>query len=703
MHVELLNPPSPRSAFERGDRPESHHSKNYRRDIDGLRAIAVASVVAYHARLFLFHGGYVGVDIFFVISGYLIGAHVYKDVRHDRFSIGAFYRLRAKRILPALFVVLFFCYALAVLVLDGPELRNFGQYAVATVGSASNMLAWLKSGYFAAGAGQNPLLMTWSLGVEEQFYVIFPLLMLFFGRIGRGKLLAATIAVTLLSFALSVVGMHRNPTATFYLLPTRAWELSVGIFLAIYEADRPVERLYGGGRFANLSGLLGLALLVTSIVAYTGNTVFPGVAAAVPVLGSALILISSKGWVNRFLLSSRPFVFLGLVSYSWYLWHWPLLSFASIATDHPISKISGAAIGLVSLGIAWVSYRFVEQPFRKSETPTAPLLIRYAGLCIVTLLPALAFVALKGWPQRFPELTAIEQQSGILSEDTCLVGFGVAAPDLSKHCVPEDDPRDGVALLGDSHAGALGEALREMTAAANLKLYQITKSACPPLQGVTRLMPNHPAHARECADFNARALEIVRRDRTVNTVVLAGYWSVTFGERSPGSRYQPIGQTSPATPTESAANLSRGLSDLIAGFHSSGKRVLVIKDDPLFAFDPVRRLRSSFIPVRATMARLVQPGYKMEATVPRHELVSREDDIASAIVEQAAGTSATIFDLKKNLCDREVCIVYADGRLFYVDAEHLSISGATRALQGLPLPTISLAASPELATERPAN
>ena len=659
--------------------------KNYRRDIDGLRAIAVFSVVAYHAGLTLFHGGYVGVDIFFVISGYLIGAHVYKDVLHDRFSIAAFYQRRAKRILPALFVVLLFCYVMSLLVLDASELKTFGEYAVATVGSASNILAWLKASYFAAGADQNPLLMTWSLGVEEQFYVIFPLLMLFFGRMGRSKLYYATITVIALSLGLSIFGLLKNPTATFYLLPTRAWELAVGILLAVHETDRPAEKLYASGRFANLTGLLGLALLLYPIFFYTETTPFPGLTAAVPVLGSALILISPGGWVNRFLLSSKPFVFLGLVSYSWYLWHWPLLSFARIAADQPISRVAASLIGLASLGIAWLSYRFVEQPFRKSVTPIAPLLRKYAVLCVLMLMPGLALIAMKGWPQRFPQLAAVERKSGIAPDDICLVDYGVSSPNLSKHCVPKDDARDGVALLGDSHAGALGEALREMTGAQSLKFYQLTKSSCPPLEGVTRLMPNHPGHARECATYNAKALEIVRNDPHIKTVVIAGYWSVPFAEESSGSRYQRIGQTVPATHDQSVQNLSRGLSDIIADLRASGKRVLVVKDDPLFAFDPVRRLRWSMIPVRGMMARILMPGTNADGSVPRNEILSGNADMAEATVVQAVGTSATLFDLKKNLCDAQSCVYYAGNELLYADPQHLSIAGALHALQGLSL------------------
>jgi peptidoglycan/LPS O-acetylase OafA/YrhL len=687
LTMQVIERPAAVSTPTFDPRNSPRQTPAYRPDIDGLRALAVTSVVAYHAGLV--PGGYIGVDIFFVISGYLIGSHVYKDVRQNRFSLAAFYRRRAKRILPALFTVLLVCYAIALCVLDAPEIKSFAEYAVAAVLSASNILAWLKAGYFAAGADQNPLLMTWSLGVEEQFYLIFPLLMLLFGKMGRKKLLIATITVTLLSLALSIVRILKNPTATFYLLPTRAWELSVGILLAMHEVDRPREKLYAAGRFANSFGLLGLALLVFSIAAYTSSTPFPGIAAVVPVLGSALILISPTGRVNRLLLSSPPFVFLGLLSYSWYLWHWPLLSFARIASDRPVPTLTASIIALLSLAPAWCSWRFIEQPFRKSKAPSARLLRSYAILGALMLIPGLVLVAMKGWPQRFPQLSAIEQRSGIRLNHPCLVDYGAASPNLSPYCVPKEDRRNGVALLGDSHAGSLGEALREMANLAGLKLYEMTKTSCPPLLGVTRRMPNHRGHDRECASFNAKTLDLVRRDRRIQTVVLAGYWSAPFAAETTGERYILDGQISPATPAESSANLGRGLKAMVAALCSSGKNVVIVKDDPLLAFDPVRRLRWSLIPARRAMAGALMPGTHAGGSVPGSEIETREDDIASAIIDQSAGTAARIFDLRKNLCDHRSCYFYADGLLLYADSQHLSLAGARRALHGLPMASTS--------------
>lgn len=666
--------------------PIEQKAMGYRRDIDGLRAIAVTSVVAYHAGSKFCPGGYIGVDVFFVISGYLIGAHVYRDVKRGRFSIANFYQRRVKRILPALFAVLLFCYAVAAFLLDAPELHTFAENAIATVGSASNILVWLKVNYFAAGANQNPLLMTWSLGVEEQFYLVFPLVMMLFARMGRRKLLFAILSVTALSLMLSAVSVAKYRNATFYLLPTRAWELSIGVLLAIYEDGRPLNKLYGAGRFANWLGIFGLVLLAYPILRYSEATLFPGMAAILPVLGAAFILASPGGWVNRHLLSAKPFVFLGLVSYSWYLWHWPLLSFAHIVSDHEIKVSVTLTIAFVSLLAAWCSYRFVEQPFRSSQTPTVPLLRKYALLCILMVLPGLLIIARKGFPARFPELAAIEQRSEIRTNgNSCIVDYGVSSPTLSEHCIPVHDDRSGVALLGDSHAGAIGDALRSLAHEQNMKMYEMTKGSCPPLVGVTRRMPNHPGHSMECSLFNEKAFEIVRNDPRIKIVWLTGYWSAPFVEESEGARFITDGNTSPVTPEESSANLRLGLSSAIAELNAAGKQVMVLKDVPLLRFDPVRRLRSDFIPARGYLSRRISGGGDSTGSVPLGEVETPEGARASSIVDAAVGHSAEVLDLRRNFCDAASCTFYANGLLFYVDPQHLSLAGADRALSGIRL------------------
>lgn len=652
----------------------------YRPDIDGLRSIAILSVVAFHAEIPMFSGGYVGVDIFFVISGYLIGAHIYREVTEGRFSIASFYQRRAKRILPPLFVVLLFCYAISLLLLDPAEIKEFAQYVVATILSASNILAWKKASYFAGGSSQHPLLMTWSLGVEEQFYLVLPLMMLWLRRVSQRKVLLFTGVAIVASLCLSVVGLYGASTATFYLLPTRAWELAAGVMLAVYETGQREESLYKAGRFANITGSMGLALLLWPVFSYGKMTLFPGIDAVPPVAGSMLIIISRKGWVNRLLLSSKPLVAVGLVSYSWYLWHWPLLSFANISVDRPISPIVGGTIGLFSLGIAWLSYRFVEQPFRKSRTAPLPLLRKYGVACLLMLLPAVAILALKGWPGRFPKLAAIETKSHIEHRDVCLASYGATAPNLSPYCAPEAGTRSAIALLGDSHAAALGPAIRAMASQNGLDFFEMTKSSCPPLKGVTRWMPDHRRHASECAVFNAKVLRFVQSHPHIRTVVLAGYWSSPLIDEPLGYHYQKVNGSGAASPAENAADLREGLNALIEDLEFAGKRVIVIQDTPRFDFDPLNAVRMTGIPARRAVAALLTHDVSRPGWVWKNQTAAKEDEAAALLVQSALTPETQIYDPKNSLCVQEKCFYEKDGLLLYSDPQHISGAGSFVAL-----------------------
>ena len=329
----------------RSDPGDQQRAIKYRPDIDGLRALAVISVLAYHCAPSWVKGGYIGVDVFFVISGYLIGALVYKEIRAGSFSIAEFYKRRAKRILPALFGVLIFCYVAGLLMLSPWELQMFSREAFASITSSSNFYFWRSVHYFHPDAWQRPLLMTWSLGVEEQFYIVFPLLMIsLHGKRWRAQLCGIG-AVAMLSLAASGWAAQHYPWFEFYMLPTRAWELAAGVLLAVYEANRLREK-----RSLPLPATHGISLLGVGLILVADVETLSGEAGRLlGVAGALLVIVSRDGIANR-LLSCRPIVFIGLVSYSWYLWHWPMFSFAHIASSSDISVRAGIAIGLLSFG-----------------------------------------------------------------------------------------------------------------------------------------------------------------------------------------------------------------------------------------------------------------------------------------------------------------------------------------------------------------
>jgi len=665
---------------------ENHPGRTYRPDVDGLRAVAILSVVAYHAGIRTVSGGFVGVDIFFVISGYLITSVICADIDRGRFSIAKFYARRAKRILPALFSVMLACYVLAVLLLSPVELKTFANNAFATILSFSNIVFWLKSGYFAAKAELNPLLMTWSLGVEEQFYLFFPLLMLFLSTFVKKKRVVALALLMLVSLALSVWGTRNYPAATFFLLPTRAWELAVGALVAIRETDQPGIWNAIGSRLANALSILAVGLLAIPVFLYSRNTIFPGLAASLPVAGAALLVMTPNSWINRNALSSRPMVFVGLVSYSWYLWHWPLLSFARILSDR-ISVWTGITIALLSLLMAVATHRLIEQPFRRSSSENKEILRRYAALSVVMVIPLIVIHTSDGWPARFPGLSEVEATGVALQTDPCLALYGKSAPNLSAECAPVSSTNvPGVALLGDSHAAALAGALRNLGRSTGFRLFELTKSACPALIDVTHLMPDHPWHDRECAAFNKKTLEQVQRDKSIKIVILAGFWSAPFIYERQGERFIVDAQPGRSvSPTESRENLKRGLQDTVQALQSSGKTVIVLKDNPIFDFDPVGRVRERFIKPRMFLAKLLQPSRPtQDYSEPKTEFDPIYDNEASTIIDGvAAADNAATFDLKKTLCDEKSCYFYDGKSLLYEDSQHLSLAGAERGLAGL--------------------
>lgn len=651
----------------------------YRRDIDGLRAIAILSVVLFHAGVPGLNGGFVGVDVFFVISGYLIGAHVYADIRRHRFRITEFYRKRAKRILPALLVVLGFCEFAGLLVLSPEELMMLSRYCIATVASSANILAWAKSGYFASGADQNPLLMAWSLGVEEQFYIFFPLLMLVLGGIRRRLTLILFAGITLVSLTMCWWITMRNPSAAFYLLPTRAWELAVGVFLAIYEDGRDPLELYRQQKFANLWSILGIALIIFAVLRFDQHTSFPGLAAALPVFGSAMLIASPASLVNRIVLGSAPFVFVGSISYSLYLWHWPLLSLAHIISDQPISVSVGCAIAAISLVCAWCSYRWIEQPFRRSATPSIPLLFRYAMLCVLLALPAVVFHSLKGIPGRFVPMAGLESAREDIARD-CV---GEKDPVESISCINRNDPRPAVALIGDSHAAAIAPAVADLAEQSGFKLYRIFKYSCPPLIGVAGVLET-PTAFRACLDFNAKTMKILTSDPSVRIVIMTAYWA---GPEIDHVAYVTANQVGTVPSEEvSEANLERGLNDTLARLRAAGKKVIIVQDVPVFTFDPVRRTISEYIPVRRYIGQKLFGWQATEGVAAKEETYIGPQLTSARILQKiAAAHRVAVFDPEINLCAEEECRFLQDKNLLYGDKQHVTRLGARLALIGLDL------------------
>ena len=337
----------------------------YRAEIDGLRALAVLPVILFHAGFEQFSGGFVGVDVFFVISGYLITTIIISEMAEGKFSIINFYERRARRILPALFFVMAVCIPFAWFWLVPSDLVEFGHSLIAVSTFSSNFLFWSEAGYFGGPAELKPLLHTWSLAVEEQYYILFPIFILLTWRLGIKWMLIILSFIFILSLGVAQWGAYKIPSANFYLLPTRGWELLIGVFIAFYLK----YNIYIKSYLANqLLSLLGFSMIIYSIIVFNASTPFPSLYALIPTIGTGLVILCAipQTTIHK-LLSIKFIVGIGLISYSAYLWHQPILAFAIHATAAEMNDLIVIMLCLSSLFFGWFSWRFIERPFREKS------------------------------------------------------------------------------------------------------------------------------------------------------------------------------------------------------------------------------------------------------------------------------------------------------------------------------------------------
>jgi len=399
----------------------------YRADIDGLRAVAVLSVIVFHAFPGRLTGGFAGVDVFFVISGFLISTIIFENLDRGTFSFGEFYGRRIRRIFPALIVILIASYAFGWWVLLGDEYEQLGKHIAAGAGFVSNIAFWREAGYFDNAAATKPLLHLWSLGVEEQFYIVWPLL-LWIAWKRRFNFLLVTIAIAMASLYLNARELLRDPAAAFYLPHIRFWELSSGGALAwlfLNKRDAFIVTKAGGHALANLLSVAGVALLAYGFWRINASLHYPGKWTMIPVLGTILLVATPGAWINRVVLSNRAVVWIGLISYPLYLWHWPLLSFARIAEGGVPARNIRLACVMLSVVLAWLTYRFVERYLRlgaHARTKIAALAL------IMFVVGGVGYATLRahGLPGRLPEfvLTSPEYRcpDGHMDNDVCKIG-----------------------------------------------------------------------------------------------------------------------------------------------------------------------------------------------------------------------------------------------------------------------------------------
>jgi peptidoglycan/LPS O-acetylase OafA/YrhL len=629
----------------------------------------------------------------FVISGYLIGGHIFYELLTSRFSYLQFYRRRAKRILPAFYVVLAFSILAALILLSPFEVVDFGRYAMAATLSASNILLGREAGnYFAAKNELNPMLMTWSLGVEEQFYAVIPVLMVLLARIRRSFLLLAIIAVCILSFLYACYEIKSQPQAAFYSLPARAWELGIGIALAVAELNK--KRSLLSKPLAQWVSLTGIALMLCPMAMLTKASLLPGAAALPSVLGTALVIAVPASWINRYLLSLPPLVFIGRISYSWYLWHWPILSFFRIISGGSLPRAAVALAIAASLGAAIATYYVIEQPFRRSSRAAAPLLFRYAIVSLVAFAVCVSIWSSRGISERYPKLAKTEEANEnldlALASDPCMLSWDKDNPNLSQACYDASGAHRVVALWGDSHAGALASALRNSADAQLYGFAQFTRSGCPPLIGASMYYAGRPFSGNEsCFVYNRKVANLLNNTHTIQIVILAASWTAPFMKAQPHWLVSEFALNHERLPLDAERALFMySLAATVQSLTANGKQVIVMNDVPRFDFDPFWKLRSSQIPIRYTIASWmgVQDTRDTGFALPQD---SSSEALATFLLQKtlAAFPEATLVDLKRALCNEAGQCAYRKGnKLLYFDSDHLTIEGARYALRDFRLP-----------------
>jgi peptidoglycan/LPS O-acetylase OafA/YrhL len=609
---------------------------NYRRDVDGLRALAVTPVVFYHAGFGEFSGGFVGVDIFFVISGYVIAGSLLTDLEAGTFSLWRFYEKRVRRIFPALIVTCICTYFAGLLLLMPDHFVNFSKSVFASATFIANFFFWKDEGYFGLSSHLRPLLHTWSLAIEEQFYLFAPLLMwLIYKKLDR-RWVATLVPLLLTSLALSIYATRVASTANFFLLPTRAWELSVGVLLALAPPPPP-SRAW----LRQIIPLVGLSAIAWAIMTFSDETPFPGANALFPCLGAATIIwagMAKAGSRVTSILSWGPIVFIGLISYSLYLIHWPLLVFTRYALLSDPKGWQTFVVVAASIALATISWRYIERPFRNPNWASRRQIL-IGGGAAMTAVATLGVIGVqaRGFPFRSPSLqSAATRAEGDWKEHVC---FLEAQDDLRSWSVDACTRAGSVGpkafLWGDSFAAHYVPGFIALGNDLAVQLVQYTSAGCPPLLDYESLArPN-------CHEFNAEALTIMH-NAGIKIAILSARWEL---------------------------HRRKGLDSLrktVEALRNAGISVYVVGQTPEFAMD----------------VRLLAYRSGKQAT---REVLAWTPAITPHLNQEvgALASGATFVDPMALLCNAGCCAYRTAENFLYSDFGHLSEYGARLAVYRL--------------------
>ena len=619
----------------------------YRPDIDGLRAIAVLSVVIYHAFPNTLRAGFMGVDIFFVISGYLISSIIFENIDRGSFSFGQFYGRRIKRIFPALTLVLISCLAFGWFGLLGDEFKQLGKHMAAGAGFVSNFFLWQESGYFNNAAETKPLLHLWSLAIEEQFYIVWPLIVWLTWK-RKWLFLLTFTSLGVASFAYNAYLVRLDPTATFFSPATRIWELLAGVLLAYMKVRPSVWQ--PSQRQLQIASSLGVVLLAIGLYRIDKGRPYPGTWALLPILGSfCLIFAGPTAWFNRFVLSNRVLVWVGLISFPLYLWHWPILSFMRIIESGAPEPFFRNIAVVLSVLLAWMTYYFVEKPIREDGSDgKSRLKIAALSACVAALgLAGFLIFQNNGVPTRAAaNINGVNTWDNLTFATPCK--FITNGPNHDDWCnignAPDKSPT--TVLIGDSVGNNYAPMLQSYAEQSNNSAFvfrQFGRGFCHGFADIAY---------ENCQELVQATHAYIEKTPSIDTIILAANWPLYV------NGFERIGFT-----PISSQQFKVAFEKNVAFYQGLGKRVIVFLAPPVGA-NP-----------RACLTRPIRLSDKSSCNLALKEALHNDGQYRAYCAAFLKSKNIDTFDPFKYMCDDKTCKVTDGTRIYYVDHEHFSIFG----------------------------
>jgi len=631
----------------------------YRADIDGLRSLAIIPVILFHAGLKKFSGGFIGVDIFFVISGFLITSLIVEEIGKETFTISNFYVRRIKRIFPALFFVMAVTgVVFSFFAVPAPFFKEIGQSIAAAVTFVSNILFWQQSDYFSTQAEFKPLLHTWSLSIEEQFYLFFPLMLILINRYLNKQFVRAVLVVFVSSLLFSSLSASAYPNANFYLLPSRAWELMLGSLIALGFAPK-----FSNKYILNAASIIGILMISYSIFAFDDMTPFPSYYALIPCVGTALIIISGSGGrlsaVNK-ILSFRPFVWTGLLSYSLYLWHYPLFSLRKYWSFRYADSFffSNTFLIFLTVILALMSYFFIETPFRKMKINNRKLFFSSTLVIMIFLTGAGLLVHLQeGMAWRFPNLPVLTE------DDKDLGGFGISVKDVrydSAYFVGDTSREPETILWGDSHARSYSYGVDAFGKKYGKSIFVVGFVGTPPVLDIEVVDRHKPKRAIQ---FNDKVFQIIAENSNIQNVLLSARWLAYYSPEdaldSTDDRRLATLKTVSKSADMNKTIMKTHMEKMIKQLNSLGKNVFVLMDVPNYS----------------NTGTGVYQGY-VKRTTSKRDYNRYARPFRRMLQQLQVKTPFTIVEYQDGLFEDNQYITVKNGQMLYRDQQHLTKYGS---------------------------